>query len=61
MVMASFQSQLAALAGQDPNFAAQLAGFRFSSWEDIVSLEADEMQANQYAGYPAQVGPQGMG
>lgn len=61
LVMASFQSQLAALAATDPNFAAQLAGFRFSSWEDVVDLEADEMQANQYAGYPAQVGPQGQG
>jgi hypothetical protein len=61
LVMAAFQSQLSGLASQDPNFAAQLAGFRFSSWEDIVTLEADEMQANQYAGYPAQVGPQGTG
>ena len=61
LVMAAFQSQLAALASEDPTFADQLGGFRFSQWQDIVDLEADEMQANQYAGYPAQVGPQGTG
>lgn len=61
LVMAAFQSQLAALATTNPDFAAQLSGFRFSSWEDIVDLEADEMQANQYAGYPAQLGYQGQG
>jgi hypothetical protein len=61
LVMAAFQSQLSALAATNPAFASQLAGFRFSSWEDIVDLMADEMQANAYAGYPAQIGPQGQG
>jgi hypothetical protein len=72
LVMAAFQSQMAALAAapagtdgetaaQIQAFASQLSGFRFSDWEDIVDLEADEMQANQYAGYPAQVGPGGQG
>jgi hypothetical protein len=61
LVMASFQEQLQTLAATDPTFAAQLGGFKFSQWEDIVNLEADEMQANQLAGYPSRVGPQGQG
>ena len=61
LVMAALQSQLQQLAAQDPNFAAQLGGFKFVDWEDVVNLESDEMQANQLAGYPAQVGPQGQG
>lgn len=59
MVMQAFQEQLQNLAAQDPNFAAQLGGFTFAQWEDIVNLEADEMQANQMAGYPAQLGYRG--
>jgi hypothetical protein len=55
------QENLQALASQDPTFAAMLAGYSFADWEDIVTLEADEAQANQAAGYPAMVGPQGRG
>jgi len=59
LVMQSLQENLQSLAAQDPTFAAMLAGYDFSDWEDIVTLESDEAQANQAAGYPAMVGPQG--
>lgn len=61
LVMQSLQQQLEDLAAQDPTFASMLGGFRFATWEDVVTLEADEMQANMLAGYPAQVGVQGQG
>ena len=45
LILQSLQQQLQNLAAMDPTFAAQLAGYRFSKWEDVVNLEADEMAA----------------
>lgn len=59
LVMQSLSQQLQGLASQNPTFAAMLGGFRFSNWEDVVTLMSDEMTANALAGYPASVGPQG--
>lgn len=49
MVMQQLQQTLESLAAQDPTFAAQLAGYTFGKWEDVVNLEADEQLGNYYA------------
>jgi hypothetical protein len=49
MVMTQLQQTLQGLAAQNPQFAAQLSGYTFGKWEDVVNLEADEQLGNFYA------------
>jgi hypothetical protein len=49
MVMDQLANTLQQLSSTNPDFAAQLAKFRFGQWEDVVNLEADEQLANYYS------------
>lgn len=55
LILQSVQQQLQALAALNPQFASQLAGTRFSKWEDIVQFEADEMSAQANLGQGATI------
>jgi hypothetical protein len=56
LVMTSLQGQLQAIAqAAGPQFAAQLAQFTFSKYEDLVNLEADEELAQADVGGSPQI------
>jgi hypothetical protein len=46
-IMQGLQGRLASLAQEDPAFAAQLDRTTFSRWQDIVTVEAMQQQAQQ--------------
>ena len=48
--VAASRAHVAGLAAQDPNFKAQLGGFRFGNWMDVVDLEANELATQFYTG-----------
>lgn len=50
LVMDGLQSRLAWLAQQDPTFAQQLDSYNYGRWEDIVSLEADQLRNQELYG-----------
>lgn len=50
LVMQGLQSRLAWLAQQDPTFATQLDSYSFGKWEDVVTMEADEIRNEQLYG-----------
>ena len=50
LVMDGLQQRLAWLAQQDPTFAQQLDGYSFGKWEDVVTMEADEIRNQELYG-----------
>lgn len=48
-IMQGLQDRLASLAQEDPSFATQLSRYSFGRWQDIVTLEAMQIQAQQTA------------
>lgn len=50
LVMDGLQQRLAWLGQQDPTFAQQLDGYSFGKWEDVVTMEADEIRNQELYG-----------
>jgi hypothetical protein len=50
LVMEGLQSRLAWLGQQDPTFAQQLDGYTFGKWEDVVTMESDEIRNQELYG-----------
>jgi hypothetical protein len=50
LVMDGLQQRLSWLAQQDPTFAQQLDGYSFGKWEDVVTMEADEIRNQELYG-----------
>lgn len=50
LVMEGLQQRLAWLAQQDPTFAQQLNGTTYGKWEDVVTMEADEIRNQELYG-----------
>jgi hypothetical protein len=50
LVMDGLQQRLAWLAQQDPTFSQQLDGYTFGKWEDVVTMEADEIRNQELYG-----------
>lgn len=50
LVMDGLQQRLSWLAQQDPTFAQQLNGYTFGKWEDVVTMEADDIRNQELYG-----------